>query len=129
MTFLATFSKAQVSSATATGVDFGLLFFLTEIAHVYYVASVAIGAAAGAITNFLMNRHWSFRATQGSTKTQVYRYAWVSGVSLILNTAGVYGVTEYGSFRYGISVVLISLFVGLAFNYPMHRYYVFKTST
>jgi putative flippase GtrA len=124
--FLASFSRAQVSSALATLADFGLLFFLTEIVHVYYVTSVAVGALAGAILNFMINRRWSFEASQGSVHHQAFRYALVSAGSLILNTGGTYLVTESFKIPYGFSVVAVSLLVGFAFNYPLHRYFVFK---
>jgi putative flippase GtrA len=123
---LGSFSRAQVSSGVATAVDFGLLFFLVEICHVWYVAATALGALAGAITNFLMNRHWSFLASHNGWSRQAIRYAWVSGGSLVLNCVGVYAMTEFLHVHYSISVVVISLMVGWAFNFPLHRHYVFK---
>lgn len=124
--FLASFSKSQVSSAIATGLDFGLLFSLTEIAHVWYVASVACGALVGAVANFILNRHWSFEATHGHARHQALRYAVVSGGSLILNTFGVWAMTEYLKIHYSISVVTISILVGFFFNFPLQRSYVFR---
>lgn len=56
------FSKAQVSALAATVVDFGTLVFLVELLHAAYPFGVATGAFAGAITNFFLNRHWSFQA-------------------------------------------------------------------
>ena len=58
---IGSFSRSQVAGLVASAVDFGILFGLAEIFHVYYVIAVAIGALAGAVTSFLMNRHWSFR--------------------------------------------------------------------
>jgi putative flippase GtrA len=107
-------------------VDFGLLFSLTEILHVWYVVSTASGALAGAITNFLLNRNWSFEAKHDAAHHQAKRYALVSGGSLILNTAGVWAVTEYFHVHYGISVVVVSLLVGFFFNFPLQRGYVFR---
>jgi putative flippase GtrA len=125
-TFLQSFSRSQVSSFTATLADFALLFGLVEIFHVWYVLATAIGALAGAITNFLMNRHWSFEATHGHPGHQLFRYSVVSVGSLILNTGGVYLATDYGGIHYAISVAVVSLVVGFAFNFPLHRHYVFR---
>ncbi len=125
-TLLQSFSRAQVSSAAATVVDWGLLFILTEGLHVWYVVSVAIGAAAGSVTNFLINRHWSFQATHRGIHGQVFRYSLVAVGSLILNTAGVYVVTEWLHIHYFAPVVGVSLLVGFGFNYPLHHHFVFK---
>ena len=124
--FVRSFTRAQVASATATGVDFGLLFSMTEMLHVWYVISVATGAAAGAITNFLINRHWSFEATHGPWHSQALRYTLVSLGSLLLNTGGTWAVTELARVPYGFSVVAVSVVVGFVYNYPAQRHFVFK---
>lgn len=123
---LGSFSRAQVSSATASAVDFGLLFSLTELLGVWYVAATAIGALAGAVVNFLMNRHWSFLAHRELVHVQIVRYTITSGLSLVLNTAGVWAVTELLHVHYAISVAVVTFVVGIAFNFPMHRYFVFR---
>ncbi len=121
------FSRAQISSFLATAVDYGILFLFVEVFHIWYVAATAWGAFFGAITNFLLNRHWSFRASEGKWIRQAYRYSIVSIGSLILNTLGVFLVTEYARVHYAVSVVLVAGAVGVLFNYPLHRHYVYRT--
>jgi putative flippase GtrA len=99
---------------------------MTEILHVWYVFSVAAGAFAGAAANFFLNRHWSFEATHDHAHHQAFRYTVVSAGSLLLNTFGVWGMTELFKIHYSISVVTVSLLVGLFFNFPLHRGYVFR---
>lgn len=124
-TFAASFMRSQLSSFLATAADYLVLFGLTEIFGVWYVTSVAIGAAVGAIAHFLLGRHWCFVATHGAWRWQAVRYGIVSLGSLILNCLGVYAVTEYLLVPYAISVVLISIIVGIFFNFPLHRHFVF----
>lgn len=124
--FLASFTKAQFSSTLATLADWGVLFGLVEVFHVWYVLAVAIGALVGAITNFVINRHWSFRATHRKWHGQALRYSVASGLSMILNTAGVYLLTDFMKMHYSISVFAVSILVGVLFNYPLHRFYVFR---
>lgn len=126
--FVRTFTRSQVTAASASLVDFGLLFFLTEVVGLWYVASVACGAAAGATTNFLLNRHWTFNAAHDRWHDQAFRYFAVSSGSLLLNTGGTWAVTEWGQLPYGFSVFIVSFVVGLSFNYPLQRYFVFKAS-
>lgn len=119
-------SRSQVAAAAATGVDFGLLFVLVEAFHFWYVLATALGALAGGVTNFFMNRHWSFLAAHQAASRQMWRYSLVSAASLGLNTLGVYAMTESLHIHYGFSVIAVSTFVGLAFNFPLHRHYVFR---
>jgi putative flippase GtrA len=127
---LRTFSRAQVSAGIATAADYGVIFVAAEIIGLWYVLAVALGALVGAITNFLMNRHWSFKGgfDQETSRWhgQAFRYAWVSAASLLLNTGGVWLVTETLKVHYFISVVAVSIAVGVFFNYPLHRNYVFR---
>jgi putative flippase GtrA len=123
--FLHSFSYSQLASFVASGVDFGLLFLLVEAFGVWYVVAVAVGALAGAITNFVMNRHLSFKAAGAGWHGQAFRYAVTSGASLLLNTGGTWLVTERAGIHYGVSAIAVSLLVGWLFNYPMQRYWVF----
>jgi putative flippase GtrA len=90
------------------------------------VIAVACGAVAGAVSNFYLNRHWSFKATHVDAHQQALKYALVSTGSLCLNTGGVYMVTEHLHVHYAISVVIVSLLVGFLFNFPLQRGFVFR---
>lgn len=107
-------------------VDYGVLFSMTEILHIWYVTATASGAFAGAVANFFINRHWSFRATHDPAHHQAARYALISTGSLLLNTGGVWAMTEFCKIHYAISVVCIALLVGFFFNFPLQRSYVFR---
>lgn len=126
ITFLGSFSRSQVSAGIATAVDYALLFSLVEISHVWYVIAVALGALAGAVTNFVLNRYWSFDASEGRWSRQAWRYVLVSGTSLLLNTGGVWLLTDRLRLHYYYSVFIVSTSVGFFFNYPLHRFFVFR---
>jgi putative flippase GtrA len=115
-----------VSAFAATVVDFSILFLLVEAYGVWYVAATATGACAGAVVNFLLNRYWAFAAHEAAWMRQAWKYALVSGGSLVLNSAGVWYFTESWKLPYGVSKVVISLGIALGFNYPLHRLFVFR---
>lgn len=121
------FFKAQIASLLATLVDFSFTFVLVEIGHLYYISAVAIGAVSGAITNFCINRYWSFNASDNTIKSQGFKYVLVWTGSLILNLAGTYILTQFLKVNYLISKTMTALFVGLGFNYTLQKYYVFAT--
>lgn len=120
------FSKSQISAFIATAIDFICLVVLVEVFNVWYASATAMAALAGAISNFLLGRHWSFMATENHWHAQALRYSLVAIGSLVLNTFGVYALTEMLAIQYLISKVITALVIGVVFNYPLHRYYVFK---
>jgi len=124
--FITSFSRSQVAAFIATVLDYGTLFLLTEVFQVWYVVATAVGALCGAVANFLINRYWSFQATHDRLGYQALRYALVSTGSLIFNTGGVFLVTEFAQVHYAVSVAVVSVVVGIFFNYPLHRYYVYR---
>lgn len=120
-----TFGRAQLAALVATLVDFGTLTLSVEIFKFFYPFGVALGALLGALTNFFMNRHWSFQAHDKPLKGQMVRYLVVSVGSLGLNTVGVYLITENFGVFYLYSKLMIAVLVGVFFNYPLHRNFVY----
>jgi putative flippase GtrA len=121
--------RSQIASLAATAVDFCSLIFLVEIGHVWYVAATATGAGLGAFVNFILGRHWSFMAHKESVRGQAMRYAAVALASLVLNSLGVYFLTDYMGIYYAISRIITAVFVGVLFNFPLHRRFVFGRQT
>ncbi len=117
--------RSQVASLTATLIDFGSLIFFVEVFGVWYVAATAMGAFFGAVVNFILGRHWSFTAEKGSVRGQAVRYTAVAAASLVLNSLGVYLLTEYLDIHYAVSRAITAVLVGLLFNFPLHRRFVF----
>ncbi len=120
------FASAQVAALIGTAVDFLVTIFLTEVVGIYYVISNAIGAALGAVTNFLLGRYWVFDSTKRKIQHQAFRYALVSLGSLILNTLGVYLVTEYFGLDYKLSKVIVAIIIAVTFNFFLQKNYVYK---
>ena len=121
--------RSQIASLTATVVDFSWLVFLVEVAHVWYVVATAIAGFLGAFVNFMLGRHWSFTADDGAFRDQAIRYAVVSAASLVLNSLGVYLLTEYLKIHYAMSKIITAVLVGVLFNFPLHRWFVFGRQT
>lgn len=120
------FSRSQIAAFIATIIDYGVLTFWVEILHQHYPYGVALGSAFGATVNFSLNRHWSFEASEDIWHKQLRRYVMVAVGSLILNTGGVFLLTEFAGYHYLISQVFISISVGLLYNFPLHRFFVYK---
>ena len=125
-TGLGYFLRSQGSAALATAVDFGVFLFLYKVIGIYYVWATAIGATCGAVCNFVINRYWAFKVSNGKMSKQAIRYIIVALGSLLLNTYGLYLFTEFSGLDPFYGKIVVSLLVGWCFNYVLHRYWVFK---
>jgi len=123
---LAIFLRYNVVSLVATSVDFVVLIGLTEMAHLWYLFSASAGALSGGITGFIFERSWVFKRKEVKLTTQSTKYLLIWVISIVLNTGGLYLMTELSGYQYIISKIIVSVLVGVGFNYLMHKYYIFK---
>ena len=85
------------------------------------------GAVTGAIVDFSLKRHWAFdRAHRAGVGQEGVRYLWVSAVSLALNLPVAYVLVDGLGVPAVPGVIAASILVGVAWNYPLHRWYVFR---
>jgi putative flippase GtrA len=88
----------------------------------------AIGAACGAVTNFSLGRYWIFRAkTPDRVHRQALRYGVISLGSLALNTLGEFVLHDVARVEYVVARVFVAAAVGLAWNFPLQRGWVFAS--
>jgi putative flippase GtrA len=121
-----TFLKAQAASLIASGVDFLVTILAVEFFGFWYVTGAVTGTISGGLTHFSLGRSWVFRASDKTIPTQFLKYFVVWNGSLLLNATGVYVVTHYGGVSYIFSKVVVSLIVGIFYNYFIQKRYVFR---
>ncbi|MGI4744353.1 MAG: GtrA family protein [Janthinobacterium lividum] len=120
------FIKAQAAAAAGTAVDFLVTIICVEGLHSWYLLGTVLGNVAGGITNFYLGRHLVFEASAQRAPAQGLRYFMVWLGSMLLNAAGVYLLTQLLHVNYLYSKVLVSLLVGVGFNYTLQVYFVFR---
>jgi len=120
-----TFVRHQAGAIFVTVLDFSVMTALVKLALTSAVVGTIAGAATGGFTNFLMGRRWIFSATAGDAHAQALRYAAVSGASLVWNAVGEYIVHDRLGVQFQIARVLVAATVSVAWNFPLHRYFVF----
>lgn len=120
------FLSAQVAAFAGTAVDFIATYFFTEFFGILYWISNAIGATLGAITNFLLGRYWVFDAKDKKIANQAFKYILVSLGSLLLNTGGVYLLTETLAWHYMFSKVIVAVLVAVTYNFILQKNFVYK---
>ena len=89
------------------------------------VFGTVLGGLCGAVTSFTLGRHWVFAARNGSLRGQALRYAAVSALSLCGNVGGEWLLVRVG-LHYVVARVIASTVVGIGWNFPMHRHFVFR---
>jgi putative flippase GtrA len=122
------FVRANLSSTIASGLDYLLVTGLV-LAGVHYLVAATAGAVTGAVADFSLKRHWAFdRAVKGTVQREGLRYLAVSGASLALNLVLAYALVDGLRLPAVPGVIAASLVIGFTWNYPLHRYFVFRTS-
>ncbi|HEX9289299.1 MAG TPA: GtrA family protein [Anaeromyxobacteraceae bacterium] len=123
---LGRFVRANLASAIASGLEWVLVTGLV-LAGVHYLTAAAAGAVTGAATDFSLKRHWAFdRAHRAAIEREGLRYLGVSALSLALNLACAYALVDGLGLPAVPGVIAASLAIGLVWNYPLHRYWVFR---
>lgn len=128
--------KAQGSSLIASAIDF-TVFNLCDVLLKHYsllpsntrvVTSNMVGNISGGIINFLTNRNLVFSgANKEASRKQGMKYAYVWTGNLLLNAGGIYVLNEILGLDKNISKLIVSLFLGLTYNYLLQKNFVFKT--
>lgn len=116
-----------MTAIVSTIVDYTVMVSLVELAHLSPVAATPIAAFCGAVTNFTMNRRFTYRAApQGAVHGQLFRFILVSGCSLGLNTLGEFLFLKIPHLHYFLARVITSTIVSNVWNYPLLRFFVFR---
>lgn len=124
------FAKAQFSAFVGGLTDYMIMVIFTEVFHVHYTISIAIGGIIGAIINFSLNKVWTFHTKdipyKNSFQKQLMKFVLVVLNSIILKSTGTYLISTFWGFDYKIGRVFTDLFVSIVFNYTLQRFWVFK---
>ncbi|HEY4110230.1 GtrA family protein [Puia sp.] len=121
-----TFTKAQIASLLATGVDFLVTFLLVRLAGAPIVAGGATGTICGGVTHFMISRNWVFSAQEGKWAAQVNRYVLVWIGNFLLNVSGLWLFTHYTEIKDLLAKVIVAVAVAVCYNYVLQKRFVFK---
>lgn len=120
------FIKAQAASLIASLVDFLMTVLFVEVVQLKEVLAAALGTISGGIVNFSLGRYWVFRSAAKPMPLQAVKYlvVWIGNLSL--NIGGMTIMVHYVHANYMVSKILISLLVGVFYNYLLQGKFVFK---
>jgi len=134
------FIRAQFSSQIASAVDFLVTILLVKLWEIYYVYATFTGSICGGIVNCIINYKWTFKTKDCKKQYVIIKYLLVWIGSILLNTWGIYIMTEaisqnpwvqdrlnpYIEDLFVFSKIVVSLLVGFTWNYNKQRVNVNK---
>lgn len=117
--------RHQAAAALATALDFSLGALLVR-GGVDPAFATFVGAVVGAFCNFSVARRYVFRGERRQVGRQAVRYSLVAFGSAVANALLVHGLgalLPFAAARLAASVI-----VSVAWNYPLHRGFVFAAA-
>jgi len=120
------FLRSVFVGAVATLADIGLLYILTDFAHIYYLTSTALGFILGTIINYILSIFWVFKNRKLKNKTTEFIIFTVIGaIGLLLNELFMWLFTDIVNLYYLISKILATIIVFL-FNFLTRKKFLFS---
>ena len=110
----------------ATGYVVNLLVFalLTQGAGVHHLLAAVLSFCVAVSNNFLMNRHWTFRATSGHAGFQAVRFLTVSVLALGVNVLFLYLLADVGSVP-DLPAQALAVAAAMPFNFLGNKLWTF----
>ncbi len=95
--------------------NLGILYLLTDVAHVWYLISATVAFIISQIISFIMQKLWTFQETARDTiKRQITLYVSLGIFNVAVNTLLVYLLVDhagvYHVFAQAISSILIAVY-------------------
>jgi putative flippase GtrA len=121
-----TFTKAQIASLLATGIDFVVTILLVRAVGWPHLGSSIVGTLCGGVTHFLVSRIWVFRAQEQRWSRQLHRYLLVWTGNLLLNMSLFFLLTHYIGINYVLAKIVVAVGIAVFYNYTLQKRFVFK---
>jgi len=116
--FIEKFLKFGVVGFSGIFVDFGVTYFCKEKLKIHKYVSNSLGFTIATISNYLLNRYWTFNTGQGAQFVQFGKFFGIAMIGLVLNNLLIYlfndklKVNFYMSKAFAIVIVSFWNFLG-----------------
>jgi putative flippase GtrA len=122
------FIRIQIASILGSAADYLVTIMLASGLGFYYLLANLAGNILGGALQFYLSRKWAFPSVGGSVNWQIFRFALVFSGGLVLSAAGVFLLTNYGDLHYVLSKTIVSIFLGVTYNYLLQKKFVFASN-
>ena len=125
--FILKLIRYAIVGFTGVAVDFGVTYIFKEYARVSKYVANSLGFCTAVITNYLLNRYWTFGAGNEDVFIQFGTFMAVSIVGLLMNNAIIYLLNEKWKVNFYISKVA-AICVVVFWNFFVNYYYTFRSA-
>lgn len=114
-----------VAGAGGAGTQLGLLYILTDILGLWYLASAVLAFVVAQGVSFTLQKWWTFRdLSRDRLAGKMAQYFMVGVSNLVANTALLFLFVEYAHLHYLAAQACTS--IGIAFvSYQIYKRYIF----
>ncbi len=108
---------------STVAIDYILLALLRNVFSSSLVYAVSIAYWTSIAYNFLLNRHWSFGATEGLVPKQIFLYGMLLVFNYLITLLVVWGLESFGMSEY--IAKLFALGLTITWTYVLYKKIVF----
>lgn len=106
-------------------IDFALTWFFKDELGINKFAANGIGFCAAVISNFLINRNWTFKGNRAKAAPQFTAFLLVSVIGLLLNSSIIYVLDDQLKVNFYLSKA-VAIFLVFFWNFSANYFFVFK---
>ena len=118
------FLKFGIVGASGTVVNFLVAHALEKSTTLSWFADFAIGFMVGGVSNYLLNRIWTF-GSQRNPFLEGLQFLSVSAIALILGK-GVFEIAARAGFHHFTMTWLAATIAGIFVNFFLNKYWTFR---
>jgi putative flippase GtrA len=122
--FIFKFLRFGIVGASGVFVDFGITYICKEILRINKYISNSIGFLTATISNYILNRIWTFHSVEPTIALQFSKFLLISIIGLGINNTIILFMTTKFKTNFYISKALATLIV-MFWNFFANYYYTF----
>jgi putative flippase GtrA len=126
MEFFIKFLKFGIVGASGVVVDFGITWILTEWVKINRYAANSTGFFAAVISNYMLNRIWTFHSHDKEVGIQFAKFLAVSAVGLAMSNSLIYYLNEKRGVPFYLSKAIATGIV-MIWNFGVNYLITFRT--
>lgn len=119
--------KFGITGFSGLIIDFALTWFFKDELDINKFVANAIGFSAAVISNYLINRNWTFKGNKAKAGPQFTAFVLVSVIGLLLNSGIIYLLDNVLLLNFYLSKAA-AIFIVFFWNFSANYFFVFRSS-
>lgn len=121
------FIRYALVGFTGVVVDFSVTYIFKEYVKLSKYVANSLGFCTAVLTNYLLNRYWTFGAGNEDVFIQFGTFLAVSLIGLAINNFIIYLLNEKLKINFYVSKI-VAIFVVIFWNFFVNYYYTFRSA-